>query len=241
MKRIIVLCVAVLFATVGVAWAGKEAYRLVISQNIELCSTMLKLINDDLREYGEIHYEDHEMFAAVKWEPLSNLLGGKYQNAPCEIQNVARFDVNNDGSQDLVVKYTGCFKSRLLDWFIFLDVEEDVFKTYDDYTIEKNTVGKFPEDATALPNYILKTPVPVKDRTKDKLGLTFTSEGVGGWIVINPFVYKSTAYLAITDRGVEGTSPSGEGFVIGKYKSPRDLDEVCYFKQATQSKKRRRG
>ena len=223
----------------GIAWAGKEAYRLVISQDKELCPSMLKLINDDLREYGEIRYQDHEMFTAVKWEPLSNLLGDKYQNAPCEIQNAARFDVNNDGSQDLVVKHTGCFKSRLLDWFIFLDVEEDVFKTYDDYAIEKNTVGKFPEDATVLPTYTLKTPVSVKDRTKDKLGLTFMSEGVGGWIVINPFIYKSTAYLAITDRGVEGTSPSGEGFVIGKYKSPRDLDEACYFKQAPQSKKRK--
>ncbi|MEY4527655.1 MAG: hypothetical protein RL768_1374 [Nitrospirota bacterium] len=234
------LALVVLLLTCGVAWAGKEAYRLVISQDKELCPIMLKLINDDLREHGEIRYEDHEMFAAVKWQPLSNLLGGKYQNAPCEIQNAARFDVNNDGSQDLVVKYTGCFKSRLLDWFIFLDVEEDVFKTYDDDTIEKNTVGKFPEDATALPTYILKTQVPVKDRTKDKLGLTLMSEGVGGWIVINPFVYKTTAYLAITDRGVLGTSPHGESFLIGKYKSPTELDEVCYLKQTRLTKKQGR-
>jgi hypothetical protein len=50
-------------------------------------------------------------------------------------------------------------------------------------------------------------------------------------VVINPFLYGPTAYLSATDRGVSGESASGEGFLIGKYKSPEELEEVCYFKQ----------
>ena len=235
------LALVFLLVMSGIAWAGKEAYRLVISQDKELCSAMLKLINDDLREHGEIRYEDHEMFAASTWQPLSEFSGDKFIDTGCSIDRVSQFDIDNDGRLDTVVKFSSCFKSRLKDSLVFLNIEEKVLKTYEYNDMVKNSAGGFPEkDAPPLATYILQTPVPLKDRTKDKLGLTFMSEGVGGWIVINPFIYKSTAYLVITDRGVDGTSSSGEGVVIGKYKAPKELDEVCYFKQVPRSKKGRR-
>ena len=66
MKRIIVLCVAVLFATVGVAWAGKEAYKLVMSQDKELCAHMLAIFNADMKKYRAMEYEQHKEF--IVWE-----------------------------------------------------------------------------------------------------------------------------------------------------------------------------
>lgn len=234
------LTLVFLLVMCGIAWAGKEAYRVVISQDKELCTTMLKLINDDLREHGEIRYEDHEIFAVIKWEPLKNVAKNATDitGVPTLISNL---DLNNDGRPEIVLKFSGYFKDRLLDWLEFFEGDLATFSSYNDFEIDKNRIGRFPEEGSPpLATYILRTPVPLKDRTKDRLGRTFMPEGVGGWIVINPFIYKSTAYLVITDRGVDGTSSSGEGVVIDKYKAPKELDEVCYFKQIAPEKKKRR-
>ena len=98
--------------------------------------------------------------------------------------------------------------------------------------MSQNNVGRFPADYEELSNYLLRTPVGKKH------GRASESEGIGGWVVINPFLYGSTAYLAVTDRGVSGESASGEGFLIGKYKSPEELEEVCYFKQKPAGKQK---
>ena len=57
---------------------GKEAYWLVMGRTRPFVLRCLKLINEDLKEHGEIRYEDHEMFAAIKWQPLSDVLGEKF-------------------------------------------------------------------------------------------------------------------------------------------------------------------
>lgn len=226
MMRSLVLVVAFSAALSGVACAGKEAYWLVMGKDKTLCPTVLKLINEDLKEHGEIRYEDHEMFAAIKWQPLSDVLGEKFADTHCSVDRVAYFDLNNDGHPDTVVKFSGCFKDRLTDSLVFLNVEEKVFRTYDYDDMIKNSVGRFPgEGSPPLATYMVRTPITGKH------GEPLSGEGVGGWIVIHPFIHKSVTYLAITDRGVSGTSSSGEGFLVGKYKSANELDEACYFKQ----------
>lgn len=220
--------------TAGLAGASSQPYEMLLNKDKDLCPIMLKLINEDLQQYREIRYEEHDMFAAIKWQPLAEV-SKEYKDRTGVPALVSYFDLNNDSRSDIVVKFSGYFKDHLLDWFVFLNVEEDAFATYDYDDVLKNSAGRFPdEDSPPLADYTLHTPV------RDKHGKALTSEGMGGWIVINPFLIKSTAYLALTDRGVYGASPSGEGFVIGKYKSPKELDEVCYFKQTTQAKKKRR-
>lgn len=231
MKRIIILSLVLMLSAAGVAWAGQEAYKLVFSNDKELCPAILKLINDDLRSYGEIRYDDYEMFTTIKWEPLIDVAKNSTDKTGVPTL-MSSLDLNNDGRFEIVLKFSGYFKDRLLDWIEFLEVDLATLSRYDDYEIDKNRAGRFPEEGSPpLATYMVRTPIAGKH------GEPLSGEGVGGWIVINPFIHKSVTYLAITDRGVTGTNSSGEGFLVGKYKNARELDEVCYFKQIRPTKK----
>ena len=86
------------------AGAGLAAsYEMLLSQNDKLCTTLLNLINDDLKRYGTIRYDTHDMFAAIKWKPLSEKLGEKFKDSSCSMDYIAEFDLNNDGHIDIVV------------------------------------------------------------------------------------------------------------------------------------------
>jgi len=48
--RRVVFAVVFLLITTGVAWAGKEAYKLVMSQDKQLCESMLAIFNADMKK-----------------------------------------------------------------------------------------------------------------------------------------------------------------------------------------------
>jgi hypothetical protein len=100
--------------------------------------------------------------ADIKWKPLSETLGEKFEDNHCNIDRIATFDLNNDGHSDIVVKFSGCFKSRLTDYIFFLNVDEQVFSTYSYDDIVSNSIGRFPADYGVLSSYLLRTPIEKK-------------------------------------------------------------------------------
>jgi hypothetical protein len=212
-----------IYLLVMVATGLAASYEMLLNQNDKLCTTVLNLINEDLKRNETIRYDTHTIFADIKWKPISEVLRkGGWADDDCQKHRYAHFDFNNDGRVDIVVKMSGCADGHFTDKIFFLNVTHEVFPAFDFDDIMSKSTGEFPP-LDRLSWYILKTPLR---GTQGKM-----PESVGGWNIIHPFLYNKLAYLAITDRGIEGRSQFGEGFLIGKYKSSEELDEVCYFKQ----------
>ena len=221
MRRAIIIAVVYIFAATATAWAA--AYEMVLNKDEKLCPAMLELVNEDLERYGKIAYQSHHEFAAIKWEPLEKVLGEKFKDSHCGIYRTAKFDINNDGRAEIVVKVSGCEKSQLTDFIYIFNADDPFFSSFSDLAdlMDKN-IGEFPSDETVLGGYHLKL-IPPKDTTFGKF-----YQGPAGWMTLNPFLYEGASYLAVTDR--EGSRSEGRWFVIGKYKKAGELDDICYFR-----------
>jgi len=115
MRRIIVFFVVSMLVGAGVAWAGNAAYKLVMSKDKELCTSMLKLFNEDMKKYGEIRYDQHEVFTRVSWQSVE-VEEDKGSFFPyCSAVQKAKVDVNNDGQDEWVIKWSACLKGQPID------------------------------------------------------------------------------------------------------------------------------
>ena len=201
---------------VGIAAAG--TYEMLLNKDEKLCRETFQLANEDLKKHGEVRYDRHELFKTIEWEPLAETLGSKFNDEACAVYRLARFDINNDGRQDIVVKLSGCFRSRYTDSIYFLDGENRAFPSYREFSdITENSIGKFPDDATTLVGYEVKELPPV-EKAKDFTGY----HGVAGWLTITPFIYQGISYMTLTDD-TKGS------FLVGKYKTPTELEVTCFL------------
>jgi uncharacterized protein len=85
----------------GSSFRGDE-YVLVMSKDDCVCRHMLKIYNKDLNKYGEIEYDQHEEFKAIKWEKQKSsfdFFGDGRLNEYDLL--ISRFDINNDGSPEI--------------------------------------------------------------------------------------------------------------------------------------------
>jgi len=217
-----------LFTIIAAVWvgAGESLFEILLDKDRGLCSAMLTLINKDVEEHGRINYDSHTEFTSVKWGP-SNFVSDKFKEDSCLGVRVAQFDLTNDGKDDLVLRFRWCFRDRLSDKIYFFTSPDPALSSSAGLEdVEARSLGEFPAQRGGLGNYV------IKELPQDKIRSGVTpGEGVGGWMVINPFLYKGVWYLAATDRGRSGGDEVGDGFVIGKYKGRGELDNICYFRK----------
>jgi hypothetical protein len=210
MRRIIGLCLVGVLASVGVAWAGKEAYRLVMSKDKELCQTVLKFFNADMQRYKEIRYDD-DIFLAIKWKSFKI----EEETYGCEFLSSAIFDINNDGADDLVVKRRACLRGNLSDSFYVFPPDSDVLSK-----LEPGPNGW--SRLFETPNQFHRTGHAYElgdSATKAREGVP---QGIGGIFVIHPFLWKNTAYVSMTDF-------HQDWIAIAKYLRGEEFQDVCYF------------
>jgi hypothetical protein len=209
-KRI-VFAVVLLLATTGVAWAGKEAYEIVMSKDKGVCETMLKTYNSDMRRFRDIRYGEHEIFKRVPWHKFE--LGE--QTYGCELFWRGHFDINNDGKEDLVIKRSACLRDNLSDSFYMFPGNSDVLMRLKsgpgglDPLFE--TSNKFARTSNA---YVLAE-LPL-DQTEG------IAQDIGGIFVIQPFIWDKKTYLSMTDL-------HQEWIVINQYQGEDRFQDICYF------------
>jgi hypothetical protein len=213
----------------GVAWAGAEAYKLVMSKDKKLCANMLNLFNADMKEYRQICYDKHEMFTRLGWQPVDV---GKEPYA-CGMYQYALFDINNDGKDELVIKTSHCLRDQLTDsLYIFppnskvlQDLKEPSSHPFDTVPDKLEFVGKggFEYDLKELPESEKEKLLEDIRKTlpKSMKGLDL-KPGIGGVLVIQPFQIGKTIYISMTDL-------HQEWIVVGKYKQADTLEDLCYF------------
>ena len=207
MRRITLLGVALLLVTGGIAWAKGEAYKLVMSKNKELCQTVLNFFNEDMKRYKEIRYDD-DIFKAVEWKSFKL----EEETHGCEFLSSAMFDLDNNGTEDLVLKWRACLRGELSDSLFVFSSSSDILKR----------IGSERGQLFETPNKFSRTghAYPLEGLTSEQT--EGVPQGIGGIFIIHPFLWKNTAYVSMTDF-------HQEWIVIAKYLRGEQFQDVCYL------------
>jgi len=228
------LVIALLMTLTEAAVAG--TYSLAMSKDKSLCESMLGLYNTDMNIYGRIKYDSHEIFSRIEWENLNDL------DHPIGTSDLrADFDINNDGKDETVVKFSGHVQAADLDiLYIYpggsdifsnpnldtgkrgrlLETPNMLFEGYHSLYYLKHVPKLLQEKILAyklkhLPKYLRN--VNINDLRRD-LGKPY----IAGSFVLQPFIWHATTYISITNR-------NPEWIVVGKYKQAKEVQEICYF------------
>ena len=200
----IVLAIVLLFATCSVTWAGKEAYKIVMSKEKEVCAAMLKIFNADRRKHGTVMFEEHKEF--IQWEPVE--VKPEPPVKYCRQLLQANFDINNDGTDDLVIRTRHCFKGLLMDSLYVYPLESPVPEVLEAPQIQ-------PLGALDFRLYILrKGPMNQKGEPKAWIGW--------GALVLEAFKKGEKSYIILSDY-------RQEWIAIAQYLDENNLDDMCYF------------
>lgn len=191
----------------GIAWAGKEAYRVVMSQDKKLCEHMLALFNADMKKYRRLEYEKHKEF--VIWEAVETgeIVADKY----CRQTLKQSFDINNDGTDEHVIRRRHCFQSQLTDLLYAFPLNINAVEQLKDPTSQ--ILGTTPNKLEAMEYKLNKWP-------RAKAGELHP--GIGPILTLEPFKFGQIFYVSLTDL-------RQEFIVIAKYVGGEELDHVCYF------------
>ncbi|MBY0248950.1 MAG: hypothetical protein K2Q17_14910 [Nitrospiraceae bacterium] len=202
-----------------VATAGD--YTLVVGKAAAVCQHMLKILSEDLKAFGELKYDQHEEFTAIEW----TLALDDY----CRRDQLAQFDIDNDGHDDTVLKNEGCLRG-VLDDSIFIYTEGKnapqppphfVF----DVSVAKRAsglIGQFPQGRYEL-----------RKLPKFREGTAEFYRHVGGLFRMNPFRFSGRYYVVI-DNPFQQPDKGGKRFTaIVSYEKDGHLTDVCYFATRT--------
>lgn len=179
-----------------------RGYTLMMSKDAKLCNSMLALYNGDMKAHGKIMYEQHEMFTKIKWQVDSEL----------ELTH-AFFDINNDGENELVIRFDAMLRG--------IDIDNLLI-----YPAESNVLSKMKPGAGGLrglfdtQNQLFSSGNQMyylKDLPKMS-----EVDWVGGTFVLKPFIREGTSYISMTDQ-------TPRWVVIAQYKQAEELQDICYF------------
>jgi hypothetical protein len=211
MRRTILFFIVAMLVGTGAAWAGKAAYKLVMSKDKELCTSVLKLFNEDMKKHGVIKYDKHEMFTRVAWKSVDI---GKEADVCLSLQH-ATLDIDNDGREDLVIKKRACLRSQLSDSLYIFPIESDVLiKLKPGPGGWEPLYGNSNKFDRTGEGYNLKDLDPAKNE-----GLPAAIAGV---FTLQPFIWGKTTYVSMTDL-------YPEWIVIAKYLHEDKFKDICYF------------
>jgi hypothetical protein len=230
--------VVFLVLTIGVAGASNQ-YEMVLSKDDKLCPSVLSALNQDMAKHGEIRYAGHRAAPVIPWYRMAEL-GSSLEDSECEQFRWAKFDINNDGKVDLVVKYSSCLEEKLEDELYFFDAgyqglksvrtSQEFFKTHG-----KSGIGflKFAGGYT-LTDLPASHPYFGDERIRTELVLTpFRFKG-STYLHIDPmFPNEFTVLLHVVAKYTREALPPtdkrrADPILPGKH--PKGLQDVCYFR-----------
>jgi hypothetical protein len=123
-KKILFVLILTFLSSVSFA----DRYLLIMSKDDCVCQHMLKIYNEDLKEHGEIKYDQHEEFKAIKWEAkkaYTTYHGEKrYFDSPQDTALISQFDINGDGTDEFVVKTKTFYRFMLSDGLYYFAGED---------------------------------------------------------------------------------------------------------------------
>lgn len=191
----------------GIAWAGKEAYRVVMSQDKKLCEHMLALFNADMKKGRGLEYQKHEEF--IVWDPVDT--GELPIHRDCRKTLTQTFDINNDRTDELVIRTRHCYKDQLTDSLYVFPFNSNAVKLFKEHSPQ---VWDAAIGSIDFQTYELKKMPGVGDSA------LFPSISRS---ILESFKFGQTFYVSMTDL-------RQEFIVIAKYLRDEEIDDVCYFR-----------
>lgn len=228
------LGLGLVFFVAATSWATEGAqYKVVMNKNDGLCTHIREVLNEDLSKYGP-GYDPRKfaapVFSVISWTDIGLDEGFDYGG------DVARFDINNDGTTDVVVRQeTSGLKDKTYQMlFVFEDsqypeaarkrreLEEKAIGSVDFYMSHYDFLGLKPK--------VLQTPPSMKGK----------KSFVSLWVVyIHPFRFEGVTYLLITRSPdlVPEYGPEPYWTLVAKYKQGKVhsadsdmMEDICYLK-----------
>ncbi len=210
------LLLGLMWVLIGdVARAGD--YTLVMGKAEAVCKHMLSLFNEDMKNFGELKYDQHEEFTVIDW----TLALDDY----CQHDQLAQFDIDNDGHDDTVLKHAGCLRGVLNDsLFIYVegkDAPQAPPRFVFDASVAKQAsgvIGQFPHRTYEL-----------RKLPKFREGTAEFYQHIGAPFHMNPFRFGGRYYLVLDDPFHFLNKGQKRFTAIGHTDKQGHLTDICYF------------
>jgi hypothetical protein len=250
MKTLFISVLGFLFLS-SVCLAADE-YVLVMSKDNDVCLHMGMMFNRDLKKYGAIRFDKHEEFNAIKWERKRayriNEKGERdygERTLSKETMLLSTFDINNDGTKEIVIKSDGPKLKGVPSDVIYVFKQQDS-KYFDEfkYGINRNhdvlakasiILGGSIDDGPFrnLVYYLKEIPSVMTEPRRGNQMPVIVKNSLGPRFFINPFLYKETYYNTMTGKHLEQVD---DWLVIIKNTPDNEVQDVCYYLKAVDCK-----
>jgi len=236
-----ILAAVLVIGLLGTSEARAAGFEIVMSQDQALCQEVLSALNSDLAAYGELRLAEHPAIPAIHWRSMKEL-GSRLEDTDGVNLLWARFDSNNDGVVDLVVKESIRLREGAMvqggsgvlsdDLYIFSATSDALtrVRTWEDFGKAYNNsgIGRF-----FWRYYELEYP------------LSKFPDDLGDELIVNAFRYREATYYHI-DPIRTMISSASRLHVVTTYKGALDqlgilselhpdghkrLHDVCYLKK----------
>ncbi|ULA62143.1 MAG: exported protein of unknown function [Nitrospira sp.] len=203
-------------------------YRLAMNNDPDVCTHMLHLFNADWTRFQTIRFDLHQEFTSIPWVPMNNL---GPDLLPEEDIQIAKFDINNDGRNDLVVKSHWSLRGKMSEELDVYGDEEGALPLKAEFGMAdlKQSQGSIGHGGV----------YPSGKRVDQTLVL-------GARLLIYPFKYKNQVYISVKDRSDEFEFETYEEdvrmdkwHVVAKYKGDEETEDLCYFRLEPEVSKRK--
>lgn len=219
-------------------------YSLLMSKDDKVCKHMLALFNHDLAKFGTEKLDEHEEFLSIGWkkETITRMEGDREVT---DFVEAAHFDVNNDGTKDVVFRRTdfyGGYDRHILYIFPSLAMSDKKWTLME----IAHSPGRISLYNQTYPLGQLSPKGQIKPKTKSKVSPIAT-----GLSLLEPFILHSTTYISMRALyELVGFDPA-HGFarmhVITKYRQGKfgggpepdepqtgETEDICYYQVRTE-------
>ncbi len=187
--------------------AGATTVEVAAAKAMPLCEQVAKFFGPRLTPNGDL-------LRTVQWTPVE-LKGQGPKTRHCSSLDQAVLDLNNDGTQDLVVKTTFCMKGAPSDSLYVFAADSSVLEqaSWQDLSPLLATPDKFERTGGT---YVAAS-LPMDRKSAPVLSTVFS---------VYPFLLEGTFYVGLTDA-------RREWMVIATYLGGERLEDQCYLRASS--------
>lgn len=209
-----------------------DEYILIMSKENRVCQEMLLLYNEDLSKYRDIQYGKHEEY--VRWEKRIAYIDYKGVKEK-EYMLMSIFDINNDGKDEVIIKWTGSLRGYSVDSLhIFAKKDLELFANEFNVNILRRQIGNIGIDEPFKNHlyYLTEMPSQLVSVMGKKNEMNYT---VGPLLSLNPFKFNGKYYIEMRD---DTDNPKGTKFlIVFQYVDSKKLKDICYYHKSVDCKR----
>jgi hypothetical protein len=178
---------------------------------------MLQLLNGDLKRFGVLKYDQHQEFSSIEWKLALD--------DSCLRAHIAKFDIDNNGHDDVVLKQEACLQGEPDDSLFIYKEGKNAPPPPPKFVLDASTIKQSSGLIGQFPHGIYE----LRKLGQFREGKHEFFHHIGGIFRINPFRFGRKYYLMI-DNPLQISNKDGKRFTaIALYEKTGQLNDRCYF------------